>query len=297
MSDGRRKGDAHVLSLTQKRGRSCFVFAFGSAAGVEGPEEAEAAGSLVDPLIGSQGAIALQCSTHGGQFWFGQGFIDQRCPVARTIERPGGEQAGGEGLRVVCQAGPRPGLGAVRQFSNGAERVGFDVANEREQMMVFLHEEAFEATLVDVALAVRVIVLVIAADVGVGEPAHEGGELAVVLGEENEVKVVGHEAIAQQSYGGEALARFGQELDEGGVVGFFAEDGAAGIATIEDVEDESAGGDAGTAGHGGSIRGRLLLEKMSAPFVLPPLFCLRKDERPLCFALRKDERPLCFALE
>src|SRR5204863_27694 len=102
-----------------------------------------------------------------------------------------------------------------------------------------------------------------------GEPAHEGGELAVVLGEENEVKVVGHEAIAQQSYGGEALARFGQELDEGGVVGFFAEDGAAGIATIEDVEDESAGGDAGTAGHGGSIQGLLPLEKMSVPFVLP----------------------------
>jgi hypothetical protein len=78
------------------------------------------------------------------------------------------------------------------------------------------------------------IVLVIASDVGGQQPHHVVAEVTVFTWPETEVKVVGHEAIAEQAHG-DALAGFVQEIDEGMKIAIVMEDGAAAVTAIEDV--------------------------------------------------------------
>jgi hypothetical protein len=82
-----------------------------------------------------------------------------------------------------------------------------------------------------------------AADVCGSEAEHEVGEFAVVSGPEDEVPVVGHEAVGEDAYG-EDLAGLVEGLEEGLVIGGFVEDALAGVAAVEDMVDDVARGDA-----------------------------------------------------
>lgn len=99
-------------------------------------------------------------------------------------------------------------------------------------MIVLLDGEGAEAALINVATAV--IMLVVAADMSGEQPHHVGAEIAVVAGPEGEVEMVGHQAIGEQTHG-EAFSRLAQQFDEGGEVAVFLEDGASGVAAVEDV--------------------------------------------------------------
>ena len=123
-------------------------------------------------------------------------------------------------------------------------------------MLVALDGEALVGALVEVAAAGAAAVLVPAADVGDGEPLHEAPELAVGGGQQDQVPVVAHEAVGEQADAGEGGEGFGEHFQEGGVVAGGVEDGRAGVAAVEHVEHDAAGGDAGGAGHGGRVTRR-----------------------------------------
>ena len=115
-------------------------------------------------------------------------------------------------------------------------------------MLIALHGEGFESALIEVPVAARVMRNAPAYGVGVGEPAKEGGNLAVLLGPDDEMPVGGHKAEGEDADG---VALVGQEEDaqEGVVVGGFAEHGHFADGAIEDMIDQSAGGFSGDAGH------------------------------------------------
>src|SRR5262249_11330988 len=107
--------------------------------------------------------------------------------------------------------------------------------------------------------------------VGVRQPATKGGQIAFVARPEQEVPMIGHKYIGQDSHG-VPLQRGGQDTLEGGVIGGCFEQGGPGDGAIEHVVDEAAGSMACGARHGRRIcRGRTSVKKKRAasPFVLP----------------------------
>jgi hypothetical protein len=62
------------------------------------------------------------------------------------------------------------------------------------------------------------------------------------------MEMVGHEAIGQQTHGN-PFTGFAKQLDEGGEVAVFVEDGAAIVAPVEDVVAKAALGSSCGAWH------------------------------------------------
>ena len=93
---------------------------------------------------------------------------------------------GGEATPAVVA---RPG------HDPGAEGVGLDVAEDGEQVVVILDHRALEPPLPDVPAAV--MAAVVALGVGDEQALHQPADRGLQRAEE-EVEVVGHEAIAEQ---------------------------------------------------------------------------------------------------
>jgi hypothetical protein len=114
----------------------------------------------------------------------------------------------------------------------GPERVGLDVAEDHQQVGVILNHRALEPALPDMARAV--MPLVMAPRVGDGEGLEDAADRLPGLGADEEVEVVGHEAIAEEPEG-IAVLGLGQGLEEGDAVGVVAED----VAAVEGVIDQA----------------------------------------------------------
>src|SRR5260370_28217998 len=115
-------------------------------------------------------------------------------------------------------------------------------------MLVLLNRERLETALPDVAAAV--MMLVITAHMSIQDPMHPAAQVAILLGQDNQVKVVGHEAKAQHGHR-DFDAGIGHHLEEGLVVGSPPQNLAPAVAPVDDVvTDPSHRGSRG-AWHGG----------------------------------------------
>ena len=124
----------------------------------------------------------------------------------------------------ACQTRPRPCFGLRHQV--GTRWVAFDVAADAEEMFVLLNGEGLEAPLVERPGAAGVVVGVPAHGMRQGQPVQEVGQVAVVVRPEDEMEVVGHEAIGQQPHG-PCILGLSEDAFKGGVVGVFVEVGGA----------------------------------------------------------------------
>lgn len=212
--------------------------------------EAEGVGGDAGPVVGAEGAAALEGVADGVEFGRGLGLVHKRQPIVRAVDGPGGEEAGDRCAgQAATERAPRPEFRAVDEVR--AEGVALDVPEDDQQVRVGLDGEGFEPALVEVAGARRLVVGVVALGVEVGDAAEELRQLAVGGRVEGHVPVVGHEAVVEEA-GGVAFERLEKDALEGGVVGVLVEEGAAADAAVEGVVDQAAGGVAGTAGHAGS---------------------------------------------
>src|SRR6266851_3020504 len=114
-------------------------------------------------------------------------------------------------------------------------------------MLVLLDRERLEAALPDVAAAV--MMLVIAAHMGIEHPMHPAAQVAILLGQDGQVKVVGHEAKAQYGHR-DFNASMGQGLEEGLVVGILPKHLAPAVATVDDVVTDPSDRGSRGAWHG-----------------------------------------------
>jgi len=105
-------------------------------------------------------------------------------------------------------------------------------------VVVLLDRERLEAALPDVA-AVAVAGRM-AADVGGHGPVHPPARVAVLAGPDDEVEMVGYEALAEQPHR-DAQANLGEQAEECGVVPLVTEDLNPGVAPVEDVVAGAAG--------------------------------------------------------
>ena len=139
----------------------------------------------------------------------------------------------------------------------GPQRISLRVSQHQQQVLVGLRGERFEPALPDVPRALGVVVLVIASHVRVHQPLHPPRQVAVFVGPDRQVEVIGsatadlrHEAVADQPHP-LMLLRLGEQGDEGVVVGVLVKHGQTGVATVEHVVTEAADRGPGAAGYAG----------------------------------------------
>jgi hypothetical protein len=91
--------------------------------------------------------------------------------------------------------------------------------------------------------------------VGHGQPAHEGGEVAVLAGPQQQMEVVGHEAVGQQSHveAGDGLL---QDPLERGIVVIIVEESRSRISPVEGMVDQAAFGGTSRSWHILTVRRR-----------------------------------------
>ena len=114
-------------------------------------------------------------------------------------------------------------------------------------MGVILRHETFEAALIQVA-AGSGVVGAIPLDVRVADPRQVASEILGGFGDQDEMPVVFHQAIAQELDIG-VLFAVDEQLDEGVEIGWLAEDGLAIVAAVEGMVDESTNDGASGAWH------------------------------------------------
>lgn len=215
--------------------------------------EAEGFGDAAGPRLGSEGLASLDAAAHRLQFFLRLRLLHGSQPMRRTGDGPRGKLGfvvAAMRVQASPEAGPLPVLGLVDEA--GTQRVSFDVTAEGQEVSVALDGKGFIATLIDVALAHGLEVPLPAAGVGDGQPLHEGGQVAVGLGPEGHVPVVGHQAVGEDAHGAQGL-HLGHDSLEGGVVGGLFEQGHPAHATVEHVVNIPAGGWPGSPGHGRKI--------------------------------------------
>jgi hypothetical protein len=75
--------------------------------------------------------------------------------------------------------------------------------------------------------------------VGQGQPLHELGQVPIAPGPEQEVEVIGHQAVSQQPHI-EPGHGFGQDPFERGEIAVVVEDSESGVGSVQSVIDKSA---------------------------------------------------------
>ena len=173
-------------------------------------------GGGFDPRGIAQGCLPMGGVADGAASRLGHGGVDRLNPALAVWGRSRIE-AGGTGR--PGQAGPWPVFSPLDQV--GPEGVALDVTEDDAEVVIFLDGKGLEASLPDVAGGA--VNGDVAADVGVHEPVHPAAQVAVVMGPYNEVEVVGHEAVGQESHGN-AQAGLGEQAEERLVVRVMVED-------------------------------------------------------------------------
>jgi hypothetical protein len=193
------------------------------------------------------------------QFLFALWSLDAPGPVGGPLDRPGckgdlGAVGVFAGILPPEEAGPAP---VDRLFhESGAQRIALDVACHGEKVNVLLNGKTLEAALIKMPITDLVIMLLPAPRVCHGQARHEGGELPVLRRAEQQMPVIGHDAVSKE-LDGNGRQGVGEDAFKGGKVFILAEDFAASDAAVEHVKDHSTGSDAGGTRHEGEdIAGR-----------------------------------------
>ncbi len=164
--------------------------------------------------------------------------------------------------KASCQAPPWPILGPLRQPS--PHRVSLHVAADGQKMVVGLHGEGFETTLVKVAGTGGVVMGVLSLGVSQGQPQHELGEVTIAARPEQEVEMIGHQAVRQQPHAIPGHC-FSQDPFECSEIALVLKDGEPGVGPVERVINKSAPGSAQRSSHGIQFGGQGLRMSTTVP--------------------------------
>ena len=143
------------------------------------------------------------------------------------------------------------------------------VVEDREKMHLLLNRKTFEPALPYMPMAP--VMAMVATDVAGHPPLHERAEGGLGSRLHDQVKMIGHEADAEDLDG---VLRFrgGEQVEAGGVVAVLVEDHRAPVPTIEHMVDMSGHLSAWNPRHGKSTvreMGVETQEKVACPLFLP----------------------------
>lgn len=168
--------------------------------------------------------MAIDAGPEGGQLRLRQGLVE--------CERFVGWKWDGEGISECREVETRPTPVRCVLDDLRADGIEQDIAENGEQVMVLLNRETLEAPLPDMAMTA--VVPMIAPDMTGHPPLHEGTERARGGGLHDEVKMIGHQADAEELDGVGGF-RGGEQVEKGGVIAVLVEDRGTPVPPIEDM--------------------------------------------------------------
>ena len=152
--------------------------------------------------------------------------IDHLKPVAGVLDRP----------CLHWDRSRRPVAAPTPLFCPGDKSRSYGIplngATDREQILAGVHRKGFEATLIDMALAHTVPMLMPALSMGEGQPIHEPGQIPVLPRPDNEMPGIRHHTIRQQAHRG-AGAGFHKYPLEGCIIVIVLEEDSSGARPIQ----------------------------------------------------------------
>jgi hypothetical protein len=134
----------------------------------------------------------------------------------------------------IARPGPVGGVG----HHAGSDRIGLDVRQDRPQIRGLLDDGGLEASLPNVAD--RPVTPVMASGVGDGQGLHDPADRRPRVRSQKQVKMIGHQAIAEQLEGRAQLGT-AQGGQEGADVAIVVKDDATIVAPIQDKIGEMFG--------------------------------------------------------
>jgi len=200
-----------------------------------------------------------------------EGLFDPGQPVGWCLN--------GKRVRQMRESQIRPGPVDGVFDQSRTDRITEYVAEDHEEMAVVLNRKTFEATLPHMPVAA--VVPMVAADVA-SHPLHERAEGGVRGRLHDEVKMIGHEADAEELDGVFGF-RDGKQVEKCGIVAVLVEDRGASVPPIEDVVDVSGHLSTRNPRHGKrTVReaGGGMQEKVACPLFSLSLFSLRIRATP-----------------
>lgn len=214
------------------------------------------------PVCRPEGLLPIHAGAQRGEFMIKEGLIDPREPLGGYFDR--------SGLAQMRESQARPGPVSRVLDQPRADRIAEYVAKDCEKMAVLLNRKTFEAALPHMPMAS--VVAMVAADVAGHPPLHErakgggGGRL------HDEVKMIGHQADAEELDGIFGF-RGGEQVEARGVIAVLVEDRGATVPTIEHMVGVSGHLSARNPRHTKrTVRetGAGPQEKVACPLFLPP---------------------------
>ena len=251
---GRIKGDANLYCQNRLILPSFLpVFAFSPAcrpaAGPERMLESKRIGRRLCPCFEAHRAGAADVLFDLGLLGIARRRIEYFKPVVRTRHGPLGQdrpQIVGA-IEPDERAAPAPVLRPLgERWPHG---VALDVAQHRQQMPVLLNWKALEPSLIQMPMPHSGVCVLPTLGVRERQPSHEGGQLAIFLRPQHQMKMIGHQAPGEDA-DRHALVCLGKHLFESDVILVLLEQPQSAIGAIEHVIDQSARSFSGDAGHG-----------------------------------------------
>ena len=157
-------------------------------------------------------------------------------------------------------------LGTRDEF--GAERVTFDVAKDRGQVAIDLDGECFIAALPDMPRGVALPM--VSLGMRRQQPSHPTTKVAVGLRAHDEMKVVRHEAVAQDIQWDMPFG-INNGIDKRVIVSRLVKDGLLTVAPVQGVVNHPTDGSTRSSWHGKSVTRHIFRVKNT----LRPLFIVR----------------------
>ncbi len=195
----RGNGHAESNSLSsagdRKRGHSTFSTSLGGRE-IQRRLQAEALCGDFDPAVCAEWRPARDAAPDRRQFGFALNAIHRRTPIPwqshRRRRQPGTIGVG----RPQAKARPTPIFRALDE--SRPQRIPLDITQHGEEVLVALDGKGFEPSLPDVPAAA--VVAMVAANVTREQPLHPASEVAIGLRPKHEMKMVRHQAPADQPH-------------------------------------------------------------------------------------------------
>ncbi len=129
-----------------------------------------------------------------------------------------------------------------------SQGIALDITSDGQEMLIGLDRKRLEAALIDRPSPGGVMMGMPALRMGDGDPAEHLGEFAILSRPEEEMPVIGHQAIGGDADLGLGLG-FGENLLERGVVSGLFKERQPSYATIQHVIGKISSSKAGAARH------------------------------------------------
>jgi hypothetical protein len=128
----------------------------------------------------------------------------------------------------------------------GAERIPFDVSEDRQQVFVLFDRKCLEASLPD--MSAGIVVAMIPSHVRRHQPLHPTAQVAGRMRLQHQMEMIRHQHVAESPHGQAFVGRC-QQVHDRRVIAVFMKYLGATVAPIENVLTNSTGRSSGSAGH------------------------------------------------